>query len=223
MACSIPCIATRSSTSSPIFSRVAIASTRCSAEIAASGRPIVRNSSPSWSLGESSMNRFKTVLATCALTLFSLVALAPRFAQAQPPGRQRTPNDTLKSVEVSPDHKVTFRIYAPKAAEVSVGGDFGEGGKLTKDEQGVWSITVGPLAPDYYTYDFNVDGVRIVDPKNPLIKQGLSNVDSLFLVPGDDAEFELTKDVPHGEIRAAWYRSGTLNEPRRLHVYTPPG
>ena len=57
-------------------------------------------------------------------------------AFAQPPGRPRSPNDTLKSVEVSPDHKVTFRIYAPKASEVSVGGDFGARGKLTKDEQG---------------------------------------------------------------------------------------
>jgi len=56
-----------------------------------------------------------------------------------------------------------------------------------------------------------------------MIKQGLSSVDSLFLVPGDEADFEATKEVPHGEIRAAWYRSGTLDMLRRMHVYTPPG
>src|SRR3954464_8945242 len=142
--------------------------------------------------------------------LFLLVSasLAPSGASAQ--GQRRsTPNDTLKSTEVADDHKVTFRIHAPKASEVSVSGDFG-GGKMEKDDQGVWSRTVGPLTPDFYSYSFNVDGVRTVDPKNPMTKPGLNSLDSLFLVPGDEAEFEMTGDVPHGDVRAAWYRSGTL-------------
>ncbi len=86
---------------------------------------------------------------------FLTVALAtsPR-ADAQPTRREPTPNDSLKSTEVSTDNKVTFRIYAPKAGEVSVSGDFGAGGKLTKDEKGVWSITVGPFTPDFYSYTF---------------------------------------------------------------------
>ncbi len=157
------------------------------------------------------------------LGLLSLASVALPRAEAQFGGRQRTPNDTLRSIEVSADHKVTFRIYAPKASEVSVGGDFGQGGKLTKDEQGIWSITVGPLVPDFYSYTFNVDGVRTVDPKNALIKQGIGGVDSMFLVPGDEANFEATRDVPHGEIRSAWYHSGAVDAPRRLHIYTPPG
>ena len=117
---------------------------------------------------------------------------------------------------------MTFRIYAPKATEVSVGGDFG-GGKMTKDDKGVWSVTVGPLTPDFYCYTFVVDGVRTVDPKNAMIKPGVSSLDSMFLVPGEEAEFEALKDVPHGEVRTAWYRSGTLDAMRSLHVYTPPG
>ncbi len=137
--------------------------------------------------------------------------------------RPSTPNDTLRSIEVSDDHRVTFRIYAPKAGEVSVSGDFGQSGKMEKDDQGVWSRTVGPLTPDFYSYSFNVDGVRTIDAKNPMIKPGLNGLDSLFLVPGEEAEFEMTKDVPHGEVRAVWYRSGTLGMPRRMHVYTPPG
>jgi enterochelin esterase-like enzyme len=153
--------------------------------------------------------------------LVALASLAPSTASAQ--GQRRsTPNDSLKSTEVGDDHKVTFRIYAPKATEVSVFGDFGQGGKMEKDDQGVWSRTVGPLTPDYYSYTFNVDGVRTIDPKSPMTKPGLGTLDSLFLVPGDEADFEITKDVPHGEIRAVWYRSGTLNMPRRMHVYTPP-
>lgn len=145
-------------------------------------------------------------------------------ASAQGQGQRRTtPNDGLKSTEVADDHKVTFRIYAPKASEVSVGGDFGQGGAMEKDEHGVWSRTVGPLTPDFYSYTFNVDGVRTVDPKNPMVKPGVNSLDSLFLVPGEEADFETTKDVPHGEVRAVWYRSGTLGMPRRMHVYTPPG
>ena len=102
-------------------------------------------------------------------------------------------------------------------------GDFGAGGKLTKDEKGVWSITVGPLTPDFYSYTFHVDGVRTIDPKNAMIKQGINSLDSMFLVPGAEAEFEATKDVPHGEVHIAWYRSGTLDASRSMHVYTPPG
>jgi enterochelin esterase family protein len=160
-------------------------------------------------------------LATFALLTITGVT-TPRV-EAQPGRGDRTPNATLKSTEVSADHKVTFRIYAPKASEVSVGGDFGPGGKMTKDDKGVWSITVGPLTPDYYSYSFVVDGVRTVDPRNGMIKPGLGSVTSMFLVPGDEAEFETTRDVPHGEVRIRWYRSGTLDAQRSMHVYTPPG
>ena len=168
-------------------------------------------------------SRIPRLAGTVALLTLATALATPRV-WAQRPARQPTPNDTLKSTEVAPDHKVTFRIYAPKADEVSVSGDFGlGGGKMTKDDKGVWSITVGPLTPDFYSYTFHVDGVRTVDPKNAMIKQGIASLDSMFLVPGDEAEFEATKDVPHGEIRIAWYRSGTLDALRSMHVYTPPG
>src|SRR5919202_1569789 len=127
-----------------------------------------------------------------SFALLALAVVAPP-SSAQPPPRRATPNDTLKSTEVAPDKKVTFRIYAPKADEVTVGGDFGQGGKMTKDDQGIWSLTVGPLTPDFYSYTFTVDGVRVVDPKNPMIKQGVSTLESLMEVPGEDAEFEALK------------------------------
>jgi len=165
----------------------------------------------------------KISLYGIALVVMVMASAMPPHALAQRARRQPTPNDNLKSTEVAPDRKVTFRIYAPKADEVAVNGDFGQGGKMTKDDKGVWSLTVGPLAADFYSYTFLVDGVRTVDPKNALVKPGVSSLDSMFLVPGEGADFEATKDVPHGEVRAAWYRSGTLDMPRRMHVYTPPG
>jgi enterochelin esterase-like enzyme len=144
-------------------------------------------------------------------------------ALAQPPQRKPTPNDTLVSPEIQSDHKVTFRVYAPKASEVAVGGDFGAAVKLTKDENGVWSATVGPLTPDYYSYSFTVDGVRTLDPKNPTIKQGIASLDNMFYMAGKETEFQDNKNVPHGEVRQVWYHSSTLDTQRRMHVYTPPG
>jgi enterochelin esterase family protein len=162
------------------------------------------------------------------LLAIGLLILAFAPATAQPPQRQPTPNDTLKSPEVHSDNRVTFRIYAPKATEVTVGGDWipqglGAGGKLERDEKGVWSITVGPLPPDFYSYSFTVDGVRTLDPKNAMIKQGIASLDNMFFLPGEAAAFEDSRAVPHGEIRKVWYPSSTLGAERRLHIYFPPG
>lgn len=161
--------------------------------------------------------------------LLLLISAIFSAASAQSPQqRQPTPNDTLKSPEVLSDGRIVFRIYAPKASEVTVGGDWipqglGTGGKLTKDEQGVWSITVGPLPADFYSYSLTVDGVRTLDPKNAMIKQGVNSVDNMVFVPGSAAAFQDGKAVPHGEIRKVWYKSSMMNEERRLHVYFPPG
>jgi enterochelin esterase-like enzyme len=159
--------------------------------------------------------------------LAAVLTLAPgAVARAQMPPRVPTPNDTLVSTDVQPDRKVTFRIYAPKASEVRLRGDWMDGAAteaLAKDDQGIWSATLGPLAPDFYNYFFLVDGVKTVDPKNPVIKQGIGSVDNMLMVPGPEAAFLEARPVPHGEIRLAWYPSSTLGGERRLHVYTPPG
>jgi enterochelin esterase family protein len=155
-------------------------------------------------------------------------ALAPAaLAQAPQPGRpggeRRTP--APPSPEVGADHTVTFRIQAPKASEVTLRGDWMSGApeKLSKDDSGMWSVTVGPLTPDYYSYAFNVDGVKTVDPRNATIKQGVSSLDSMVFVPGEESKFEDNQPVPHGQIHQVWYRSNTLDAQRRMHVYTPPG
>jgi enterochelin esterase family protein len=151
--------------------------------------------------------------------LLSVLVAAP-WSIAQPPQRQRTPNDALVSPEVSADHRVTFRIYAPQAHEVTVGGDWaGASGpvQLEKNDKGIWAVTIGPLTPDLYSYVFSVDTVRTLDPKNASIKPGIRSVDNLVFIPGKEAEFEEIKKVPHGEIRIVWYQSSTLNAPRRMH------
>ncbi|MDB5241470.1 MAG: esterase [Spirosoma sp.] len=161
----------------------------------------------------------------CLLLILCASLLLPGV-KAQPAQRQPTPNDTLKTPQALADKRVVFKIYAPKADEVTVSGDFLSDNKplsLTKNEQGVWSVTVGPLKPDYYTYTLMVDGVRTADPKNPVIKQGISSLENVLLVPGQETSFEDITTVPHGEVREVWYSSSSLGTMRRMHVYTPPG
>ena len=166
-------------------------------------------------------------LAVSAVLLSAaLVVLTPLSAQ-QP--RAVNPNETLNSPEVLPDHRVVFRIYAPKATEVSIAGDWIDDGRrgasraLGKDDQGVWSITVGPLVPDFYSYSFTVDGVRTLDPKNAQIKQGRASLDNMFEVPGAETAFQDNRRVPHGHVTKVWYYSDVSAQMRRMHVYTPPG
>jgi len=129
------------------------------------------------------------------------------------------------SPEVLPDRHLTFRIYAPQAQAVRLGaGDIpgvGQTTQLTKAENGVWEVTIGPIDPGAYRYNLNVDGVATIDPRNPSTSESNNNVWSLVVVPGSD--FMDTKNVPHGAVASITYNSTALNAFRRMHVYTPPG
>ena len=164
-------------------------------------------------------------LATVALTV-GLASGAGGFAQA-PSARPAQEVDTLVSPEVHADRRVTFRLRAPKAAEVTLRGDWMPGQareKLVKDEQGVWSVTVGPLQPDTYSYSLSLDGVAILDPRNPRVKLGVrSSTTSVLEVPGAPPLPHEVRDVAHGAVQVNWYKSSTLGAIRRFYVYTPPG
>jgi enterochelin esterase family protein len=128
------------------------------------------------------------------------------------------------SPEVSADRHITFRIIAPKAESVRLSaGDIQGSGPVvfTKEAGDVWQATVGPVEPGAYRYQFNVDGVPVIDPRNPATSESNNNVWSLVNVPG--AAFEDTIDVPHGAVAAVTYYSTALKRFRRMHVYTPPG
>ena len=90
-----------------------------------------------------------------------------------------------------------------------------------RPNSGVWEITVGPIDAGAYRYNFNVDGVATIDPRNPAISESNNNVWSLVYVPGSDV-FD-TKNVPHGAVAEVTYNSTALGKFRRMHVYTPPG
>ena len=151
------------------------------------------------------------------------VPLAGGAPAAQEPGARRSTGIT--SPEVASDRRVTFRLRAPEAKVVTVSGDLGSDTTMQKSEDGLWSVTVGPLDPEMYVYYFTVDGVRLLDPSNAQVKIGYvtSTTTSLLTVPGDTPAFYDVQDVPHGEIRTLLYKSKSNGVTRELTVYLPPG
>jgi len=115
------------------------------------------------------MNRSMALVSAAAA--FLALAVPPALRAQQPPatpGQQTAPPAPLKSPEIHPDHTVTFRLNAAKAQEVTLNGSWDNGTNLpmTKDGNGVWSTTIGPLAPQLWGYWFVVDGVKALDPSN---------------------------------------------------------
>ena len=92
---------------------------------------------------------------------------------------------------------------------------------MTKTADGLWSITVGPVPAGAYRYNFNIDGVTVLDPKNPATSESVGSSWSLVTVPGSDLMD--VKDVPHGAVASVTYASKSLGRTRRMRVYTPPG
>ena len=134
------------------------------------------------------------------------------------------------SPDVRDDHTVTFRLKAPDAKQVML-----TGGPILlalkakdpipfqKADDGLWSLTVGPVKPDIYVYKFIIDGVTVPDPNNTLTgfndQPGYSNV----VIAGDGPAYYDAKPVPHGAVTKHIYHSNVLNGEREMYVYTPPG
>jgi enterochelin esterase family protein len=93
---------------------------------------------------------------------------------------------------------------------------------MTKNEDGVWSVILGPAKPDIYEYSLVVDGLEIVDPSNSWLKVWRSNSKNLVEVPGDQPMFFQQQKVPHGTVHLHKYHSKSLGVTRGLYVYTPP-
>jgi enterochelin esterase-like enzyme len=138
---------------------------------------------------------------------------------------QRPTPPPVTSPEVGTDRRITFRVLAAKAQLVKLAGSdlpgIGQGLEMKLGTNGIWEIALGPVAPGSYRYHFNVDGVSVVDPRNPKTSESNDNTWSLVHVPG--ADWQDTRDVPHGAVAEVTYWSETLGKFRRCHVYTPPG
>jgi enterochelin esterase family protein len=139
------------------------------------------------------------------------------------PSKAAAPPAPQVSPEVHSDGSVTFRLRAPNAKEVQLAREGAEQQAMQKDDQGVWSLTTSPLAPDYYGYSFVADGVRLIDPANPLLKPNLLATENAVHVPGPGSLPWELNDVPHGEIHHHFYKSSVAEDERDYYVYTPSG
>ncbi len=157
---------------------------------------------------------------------FLLLPVSFLLAQGPPPGgpRRGDPNPPKPAYQVHPDGTVTFELKAPEATDVKLSCDCAQGPQaLKKSDDGVWSVTLGPLHPAIYNYTYLVNGVRVLDPVNPMIKPGERTSESMFEIPAAQPAPYDWQPVPHGTVHVNWYLSKALDVPRRVDVYTPPG
>ncbi|MDH6343118.1 enterochelin esterase-like enzyme [Parabacteroides sp. PFB2-12] len=160
----------------------------------------------------------KTLILSVVFCLF-MVGCGQKEANDGRPRRL-----SIISPEVHADHTVTFRYLAPDAKEVKVDPQFMEGmASMEKDENGVWSVTLGPIEPDMYPYGFVVDGVTVMDNNNPFYFENERFKGSIVDIEGDSPLVHAIKDVPHGTVNYDYYPSDVLGTTGRILVYTPPG
>ena len=150
---------------------------------------------------------------------------------------------SVQSPVINKDGTVTFNLFAPKAVKVEVTGDFlptqkmkveGFGeveapgvAQLVEGKNGVWSYTTGKLAPEMYSYTFNIDGMTgVKDPANIYVNRDIVSFTNIFIVSdekGDKGDLYKVNEVPHGNLSKVWYDSPTLKMQRRMTIYTPAG
>lgn len=159
-------------------------------------------------------------LKEMAPLLFQPAAAAGAPAPTAAPARPAP----VESPRVNADRTVTFRLRAPSAQKVELSGQFLKGNQpMQQDDAGVWSITVGPVEPNLYPYNFVVDGAGVADPANPDVFPNERFKPSLVDVPGAEPSLHSLQSVPHGAMTYCYYESKTLQQTRPLVIYTPPG
>ena len=153
--------------------------------------------------------RLKSVLSALVGLAFAVSAAAQRPVQAASP-------------IVNPDYTVTFNLNAPNAKNVKISAQFAPKTDMIKGENGVWTITLGPVAPDIYPYCFEVDGVAVMDPQCPdwFPNEGFKN--SMVDVRKAEGMDHDLNSVPHGKVDYVNYWSETMGLHGNAIVYTPP-
>jgi enterochelin esterase-like enzyme len=134
----------------------------------------------------------------------------------------------MSAPQVNPDRTVTFSFTAPSAAKVALAIETAkEPIPMQRGEAGVWTLTVPALAPEYYYYDFVVDGRHTLDPFNMEIVHSTDSVANSFLVPGATPQPWETANIPHGVVERHVYTSKVVQNysasQSEYFVYTPPG
>ncbi len=170
-----------------------------------------------------------TIFVTPTLAAQQLAPPAPEGPAATTPVRPRSGMQGPKSPEITADGTVIFRLKAPEATTVAVSGSWQKNWRpnvtpplaMTKEDDGIWKLTLNGLKPEMWNYYFVVDGVSMPDPGNV---NSLRSEMNFFIIPGPGSALYREADVPHGTVHQIWYPSPILNmAARRMYVYTPAG
>ena len=157
------------------------------------------------------INMIKRLTITFAAMLLCLYASAQGFGGPHYP-----------SPIVHPDNTVTFNLNAPQAKNVRISAQFAPKADMQRLDNGVWTITLGPVTPDIYPYCFEVDGIAVMDPQNPEWFPNEKFKNSLLDVRGDKQLAHELRSVPHGKVDYVNYYSETMGVYGNAIVYTPP-
>ena len=130
---------------------------------------------------------------------------------------------------VNPDLSVTYFLNAPNANEVrlvdSTHSPGPPGIPLTRDANGIWSVTTPPYETGTHSYAFIVDGVLTGDLFSTATSERLPRPNVLFElleVRGSESLLTDIQAVPHGTVHVETFTSEKLNRQVRVFVYTPP-
>ena len=122
------------------------------------------------------------------------------------------------------DGKVAFTVQAPEARKVELRGQWSkEAIAMTKGEKGDWTVTVDKVPAGVWEYGYAVDGLSVLDSRNPTFKPQRQPSKSILHVPADPPAPWDWQDVPHGTVHQHGYLSKVLGRAREVVVYTPPG
>ena len=153
--------------------------------------------------------------------LLKLLVMATAFITAEGWAQQLTGQ---KSFVCNDDGTVTFYYKNDQAKTVLLDVQFAGRKEMQRDTAtGLWTVTVGPAAPDMYPYCFIVDGVSVMDPENPQYfpNEGFKN--SLLEIPSKTGSLAHDiKNVPHGRMEYIHYYSKSLGGTNNAVVYLPP-
>lgn len=124
--------------------------------------------------------------------------------------------------KVDEQRRALFRLYAPEAYDVKA--DIcGKKYPMTKDNNGMWTVTTDPLVVGFHYYFFIVDGVQVTDPASDCF-YGCGRMASGIEVPESPEEaayYTFNKSIAHGQVRECQYYSEVVGQVRRCFVYTP--
>jgi enterochelin esterase family protein len=161
----------------------------------------------------------RAAVALSAL-LFAAVAATPAWAQQAPAADDWKPASSnilgQQYPQVNSARQVRFRINAPQVQSIRV-----MGANLVKGEDGVFTGVTAPQDPGFHANPLTVDGFAVADPASESFFSG-GKMTSAIEIPEPGVDFYDIKDVPHGDLRAHWYKTKS-GDTRQAWVYTPPG